>query len=80
MRGTAQHAKTAASLLASSLSGGAFGTFVQHAAALSYDQPGSLSVIFALWSTAAIFVLYLNFVPQAKRQVDPVKDDYIKEK
>ncbi|QGA21903.1 hypothetical protein EYB26_009617 [Talaromyces marneffei] len=80
VRGTAQHAKTAASLLAASIGGGAFAPFAQHAAAVSRGQPWSYSTIVALWSAAAIFVVYLNFVPQAKRQVDPVKDDYIKEK
>lgn len=80
VRGTAQHAKTAASLLAASIGGGAFAPFAQHAAALSHDQPWSYSTIIAMWSAAAIYAVYLNFVPQAKRQVDPVKDDYIKEK
>lgn len=60
VRGTAQHAKIAASLLAACLGGGTFGPFAQHAAALSYGQPRSLSDSIALWSTAAIFVLYLN--------------------
>ncbi|EED17200.1 glucose/galactose transporter, putative [Talaromyces stipitatus ATCC 10500] len=79
VRGMAQHAKTAASLLAASVGGGAWSPFPQHAAALSHGQPWSYSVMIALWSAGAIFVLYLNFVPQAKRQVDPVQDDYIKE-
>lgn len=80
VRGTAQHAKTAASLLAASIGGGSFAPFAQHAAALSHGQPWSYSTVVALWSAAAIYVVYLNFVPQAKRQVDPIKDDYIKEK
>jgi hypothetical protein len=78
VRGTAQHAKTGASLLAASIGGGTFAPFAQHAAALSHGQPWSYSTIIAMWSVAAIYVVYLNFVPQAKRQVDPVKDDYIR--
>ena len=80
VRGTAQHAKTAASLLAASIGGGAFAPFAQYAAALRYGQPWSYSTILMLWSAAAMYVVYLNFVPQAKQQVDPVEDDYIKEK
>jgi fucose permease len=66
VRGTAQHAKTAASLLAASIGGGAFAPFAQHAAALSHGQPWSYSTTIALWSAAAMFVLYLNFVPSSK--------------
>lgn len=51
--GTAQYAKTAASLLAASIGGGAFAPFAQHAAALSHSQPWSYSTIVALWSAAA---------------------------
>jgi fucose permease len=40
VHGTAQHAKTAASLLAACLGGGTFGPFAQHAAALSMAGRG----------------------------------------
>lgn len=79
VRGTAQHAKTAASLLAAGIGGGAWGPFPQYQAALSHGQPWSYSVMIALWSASALFAIYLNFVPQVRKQVDPVKDDYIKE-
>ncbi|EED18918.1 conserved hypothetical protein [Talaromyces stipitatus ATCC 10500] len=80
MRGTAQHAKTAASLMAAAICGGTIGPFAQLAAAMSHGEPWFYSVATAFWSVGALFVIYLNFVPQAKRQVDPIRDDYIKEK
>lgn len=80
MRGTAQHAKTAASLMTASICGGAFSPFAQYAAALSHNQPWSYSIMVAFYRSGALFALHINFVPQAKRQVDPVKDDYVKEK
>lgn len=80
MRGTAQHAKTFAALMAAAISGGGFSPFAQYAASKSHNEAWSYCVAIASWSSAALFALYLNFVPQARRQVDPVPDDYIKEK
>ncbi|GFF61152.1 glucose/galactose transporter [Aspergillus udagawae] len=72
LRGMGKHTKTAASLLASAIGGGAFLPFVQHAVSTSHGVSYSYSVLVAIFSTGAIFPLYLNLVPAAKRQVDPV--------
>lgn len=85
LRGTAQHAKTAATFLAAAISGGAFFPFAQHAAALAHDhhhagnrgEPYSFRVLVALWCAGAIFPLYLNMLPAAKRQVDPRKGEFL---
>ncbi|KAL3410789.1 major facilitator superfamily domain-containing protein [Aspergillus fumigatus] len=78
LRGTARHTKTAASLLATAISGGAFFPFAQYAAELSGGVSYSYSVLVALFCAGAIFPLYLNFVPAAKKQVDPVPDEYLR--
>ncbi|PKX93144.1 putative MFS monosaccharide transporter [Aspergillus novofumigatus IBT 16806] len=64
LRGTARHTKTAASLLATAISGGVFFPFAH--------------VLVALFCAGAIFPLYLNFVPAAKKQVDPVPNEYLR--
>ncbi|OKL56920.1 hypothetical protein UA08_07871 [Talaromyces atroroseus] len=79
LRGTAQHAKTASTVLAAAISGGAFFLFAQHAAKLAHNVAYGYSIVVALWSAGAIFPLYLNLVPAAKRQVDPVGGEFIQE-
>ncbi|GFF37643.1 glucose/galactose transporter [Aspergillus udagawae] len=78
LRGTARHTKTAASLLATAISGGVFFPFAQYAAQLARGVPYSYSVLVALFCAGAIFPLYLNFVPAAKKQVDPVPNEYLR--
>jgi hypothetical protein len=78
MRETAQHAKKFAALMAAAIGDGGFSPFAQYAASKSHNERWSYCV--ASWSSAALFALYLNFLPQARRQVDPVPDDYIKQK
>lgn len=78
LRGTARHTKTAGTILTAAIGGGAFFPFVQHATALSRGIPYSYSVAVALFSAGAIFPLYLNLVPAAKKQVDPVPNEYLR--
>ncbi|RHZ54104.1 putative MFS monosaccharide transporter [Aspergillus thermomutatus] len=78
LRGTARHTKTAASLLAMAISGGAFFPFAQYAAQLARGVSYSYCVLVALFSAGAIFPVYLNFVPAAKKQVDRVPNEYLR--
>ncbi|RHZ62460.1 uncharacterized protein CDV56_107634 [Aspergillus thermomutatus] len=76
LHGMGKHTKTAASLLAAAIGGGAFLPFLQHAVSTSHGVSFSYCVLVAIFSTGAIFPLYLNLVPAAKRQVDPVAQTY----
>ncbi|KAF9887832.1 hypothetical protein FE257_009492 [Aspergillus nanangensis] len=78
LRGTAQHTKTAAALLTTAISGGACFPFAQYAAQLAGGVSFSYSVLVALFCAGAIFPLYLNLVPAAKKQVDPVPNEYLR--
>ncbi|EAW10126.1 putative MFS monosaccharide transporter [Aspergillus clavatus NRRL 1] len=78
LRGTARHTKTAASLLTTAISGGAFLPFAQYAVQLAHGVSASYSVLVALFCAGAIFPLYLNLVPAAKKQVDPVPNEYLR--
>jgi fucose permease len=79
LRGTAQHAKTASTVLAAAISGGAFSPFAQNAAKLARDEAYGYSVAVAAWSSGVIFPLYLNLVPAAKRQIDPLRGEFLQE-
>lgn len=78
LRGTAQHTKTAAALLATAISGGTFFSFAEYAAYLSHGSAYSFCVLVALFAAGAIFPLYLNLVPAVKKQVDPVPNEYLR--
>ncbi|RHZ73473.1 hypothetical protein CDV55_108337 [Aspergillus turcosus] len=78
LRGTARHTKTAASLLTTAISGGAYFPFAQYAAQLAGGVSYSYSVLVALFCAGAIFPLYLNLVPAAMKQVDPVPNEYLR--
>lgn len=78
LRGTARHTKTAASLLATAISGGIYFPFAEYAASLSHDVSYSFCVQVALFAAGAIFPLYLNLVPAVRKQVDPVPDEYLR--
>lgn len=78
LRGTARHTKTAASLLATAISGGVYFPFAEYAASLSHDISYSFCVVVALFAAGAIFPLYLNLVPAVRRQVDPVPNEYLR--
>ncbi|PWY86248.1 MFS general substrate transporter, partial [Aspergillus heteromorphus CBS 117.55] len=68
LRGTGRHTKTAAVLLTVAISGGAFFPFAQYAAQLAGGVRHSYCVLVALFGAGAIFPVYLNLVPAAKKQ------------
>ncbi|KAE8145494.1 major facilitator superfamily domain-containing protein [Aspergillus avenaceus] len=78
LRGTGQHTKTAASLLTTAISGGSCLPFAQYAAQLAHGTSSSYSVLVALFCAGAIFPIYLNIVPAAKKQVDPVPNEHLR--
>ncbi|KAJ5812315.1 Major facilitator superfamily domain general substrate transporter [Penicillium riverlandense] len=78
LRGTARHTKTAATFLTVAVSGGAFFPFAQYAAYLARGQSYSFCVLVAVFCAGAIFPFYLNLVPAAKKQVDPVPNEYLR--
>jgi len=78
LRGTARHTKTAATLLTVAVSGGTYFPFAEYAAYLSHGNSYSFCVLVALFSAGAIFPLYLNLVTAAKKQVDPVPNEYLR--
>ena len=77
LRGTARHTKTAAVLLTIAIGGGGLFTFAQHAARLDGGMSFSYSVLLALYCAGALFPIYLNICPAARKQVDPIKDEYL---
>lgn len=78
LRGTARHTKNAAMLLTMAVSGGTYFPFAQYAAHLARGEAYSFCVLVALFSAGAIFPFYLNFIPAAKKQVDPVPNEYLR--
>lgn len=78
LRGTGRHTKTAATLLTVAISGGACFPFAQYAAYLARGEAYSFCVLVAVFCAGAIFPFYLNFVPAARKQVDPVPNEYLR--
>lgn len=78
VRGTGIHAKAAASFLTAATSGASIGIIVRYAAKVAIGDPRSYYVIIGFISAGAVFPIYLNFVPAAKRHIDPVKDEYLR--
>lgn len=78
LRGTARHTKNAAMLLTMAVSGGTYFPFAEYAAYLARGEAYSFCVLVALFSAGAIFPIYLNFIPAAKKQVDPVPNEYLR--
>lgn len=78
LRGAGQHTKTAATLLTMAISGGACFPFAQYAASLAGGMSFSYSVLVAVFCAGAIFPIYLNLVPAAKKQVDPVPNEHLR--
>lgn len=77
LRGTGVHAKTASSFLATTVGGGTFAALLRYAVTLKIGNPASNVVVVAFASAGAIFPVYLNLVPAARRQVDPIKGEYV---
>ncbi|RAL16496.1 putative MFS monosaccharide transporter [Aspergillus homomorphus CBS 101889] len=78
LRGTGRHTKTAGCLLTMAISGGGVFPFAQYAAQLVGGVPYSYSVLVAVSAAGAIFPVYLNLVPAAKKQVDPVPNEHLR--
>jgi fucose permease len=75
LRGMGEHTKTAASIMATAISGGAPFPIIQNAVAISHGDRYAFCVTVALFSVGVTFPIYLNLVPAAKKQIDPVKDE-----
>ncbi|TVY84482.1 L-fucose-proton symporter [Lachnellula suecica] len=76
LRGLGRKTKMGSALLTASVGGGAIFPFVMWAVQKLDNKSlqDSYCVIVALFSFGSIFPIYLNFVPKARRQVDPAKD------
>lgn len=79
LRGMGRHTKTAGAIMATSVCGGAVYPFFQEIARIHNhgSVPSSYVVLAVGYAAAAILPLYLMLVPQAKKQVDPVLNDYL---
>ncbi|OBT70858.1 hypothetical protein VF21_10197 [Pseudogymnoascus sp. 05NY08] len=77
LRGMGEHTKTAASIMATAISGGALFPVIQNIAATSHGPQDAFCVNVALFSFGAIFPLYLNLVPAARKQVDAIRNEYL---
>jgi hypothetical protein len=78
LRGLGPYTKTGASIMTAAVSGGSIFPFPQQAVANSRGTPYSFCVVVALFAAGAIFPLYLNLVPAARKQVDPVPNEYLR--
>lgn len=74
IRGMGRHTKTASALITAAISGGSPFPPIQNAVANRYGIRYSFCVTTALFAFGAIFPIYLNVFPQAKKQVDPVHE------
>lgn len=77
MRGMGVHTKTASSFMAASLCGGSMAFPARYGIFLALGEPNSYILVAAFLGAGAIFPIYLNLVPAAKRQVDPVENEYL---
>lgn len=77
LRGLGRHTKTATALLSSAIGGGLFFPFIKHAIQVSRGEAYSYCVVTAVFCAGAVFPLYLNLLPRARRQVDPIKGEYL---
>ena len=79
LRGAGRHTKAAGTILTIAVGPGAMAfPFVQYAVAESKLVRYSYCVLVALFAAGAVFPLYLNLVPAARKQVDPVKGEYLR--
>ncbi|OCT51542.1 putative MFS transporter [Cladophialophora carrionii] len=74
MRGLGKHTKTGASLMTAAISGGAVFPPIQWAVANGHGLKYSYCVPLAVAVSGTLFAVYLNLVPQAKSQVDPIHE------
>ncbi|OXV07902.1 hypothetical protein Egran_04334 [Elaphomyces granulatus] len=78
LRGTAHHTKTAAAVMTTAINGAIIFPFPQIAAAMQQGTPYSFCVTMAMFAFGSIFPLYLNFVPAARKQVDPIPNETLR--
>ena len=72
LRGLGSFTKTGAILLTTAIAGGAIFPVIQNSIAASYSQRYAFCVVLAASAAGIVFPVYLEAVPKAKRQVDPV--------
>ncbi|KAK2745957.1 hypothetical protein FQN55_006029 [Onygenales sp. PD_40] len=77
LRGMGPHTKTASALPTSAISGGSIFPSIQPLVAKRHGIPFSFIVPLSLFVIGSIFPLYLNLVPAARRQVDPIANEYL---
>lgn len=75
LRGLGIHTKTGSAFITSAISGGAIFPVIQAAVERSRGIRYSFCVPLGAFAGGALFAIYLNIVPAAKRQVDPVHED-----
>lgn len=75
MRGMGAHTKTASALMTAAISGGALFSPIQTVVAKAHGSlPYSFCVPLAAFAFGTIFAIYLNVIPAARNQVDPVHE------
>ena len=74
LRGMGAHTKMASALMAAAISGGALFSPLQTVVAQSRGLQYSFCLPLAAFAFGTIFAVYLNLVPAAKSQVDPVHE------
>lgn len=65
--------------MASSLLGGCLAYYARYGVTLTIGEPNSYILVIVLMAVGMAFPLYLNLVPAARRQVDPIKNEYLAE-
>ncbi|KAJ9607718.1 hypothetical protein H2200_007796 [Cladophialophora chaetospira] len=78
MRGLGKHTKTGAAFMTAAISGGAVFPPIQWAVAQGHGLKYSYCVPLAAAVLGTVFAIYLNLVPMAKNQVDPVRNRHLK--
>jgi len=74
LRGLGKHTKDGSVLLTTAISGGAVFQPIMYAASKSRNYQYAFCVVVAAFAFGTIFPVFLNLVPQARKQVDPVKN------
>ncbi|KAF2461452.1 major facilitator superfamily domain-containing protein [Lineolata rhizophorae] len=73
LRGLGARTKNAAALMTAAIAGGAVWPPVMHAVAERADPLFAYAVVLAAFAAGAAYAVYLEAVPKARRQVDPVR-------
>lgn len=74
LRGLGNHTKTGSAFITSAISGGAVFSVIQSSIAEKRGIRYSFCVALAAFAGGTIFAIYLNLVPAAQKQVDPVHE------